>query len=1079
MSDSPTITLSPVLQSASPLTLQVRRVTGALVGRPVESQAIQQELESALEGRLTSVTLEGEPGIGKTRLLLAASEVATARGFTPIAVTADEELRGPFLLAQAIFSAPPTVEAAAGTPAEELVRQAFETLIGTPPPGLEGLPPEQRLMRTFDLAAVALRALAAERPLALLVDDLQWADEDSLRLLRYVVRADATSPIFLLLAIRPEESALVNEAVTLIADMERMGFVRRLRLNRFTQVETGQFMKQILGGEVNPTSASTMHAQAEGVPFILEELGRAYRDTGMIQQIDGVWTLARNADRLVPSAVRTLIQRRAARLPDATKTSLAEGAVLGRSFSLRDLRAVKMQLGDEECSPSLLADALAPAVTAGLLVQHPEGSAADYSFPHEQVREWAQAALTAPRKRAIHSAIVDIFTASGDPPRACLSMLAQHALAAGKGDVAARFSTDAARAALEANAPEEILRIVEEALPVASAPQARVDLLRVQDDALGMLRRSGDRLDGLSELTALADALSDPHLELEVMLRRAAALRLSDEEDRAAEVAHRVRDLAAERGDRAAELKACLELGQDYLRREIGEGYSDSPLEADLDGAAEAFQQAAALAEELGDDRALADATREIGTLAVSRLRAWFVEQVQSGAYAEIVRRVAGGERLEEDIMPTLPIFPIAMEAMGRLQKALELYERLDDRRGVMSTIITMAYMNYGPNIHVESSAHRIEEIRRLATRMKSLTKESERGLADIQMAYGVHVYSRAKVVPDLALSRGEEAYQKAQIQGERGVEFAAAGGVAITHLEMDEVDEAERWLDRAATVATTAPTPLRARQLELWRGLARAARGDAHGMRMHLERAVRLATEQGLLAPRCEVLAAMALQTARLGADLDDEELLAQAEQSAAEVKSLVGSLPGQPPWGAHADAALATVALKRGDAEGAAAAARSAMATLKAALREDADLDIVLPSARAILSGGEPEEKERIKDELRVMLTLLAQRILDEDVRVRWFRSRRSRELYELAGSLEAIPADVAPSNGGPAVLDQQELALLRLVTEGRTNREIAEEAKMEEADVARQLDAIFAKLGASSRAEATSFAFMTKVI
>ncbi|HEX8098739.1 MAG TPA: AAA family ATPase [Actinomycetota bacterium] len=1079
MSDSPTITLSPALQSASPLTLQVRRVTGALVGRPVESQAIQQELESALEGRLTSVTLEGEPGIGKTRLLLAASEVAAAKGFTPIAVTADEELRGPFLLAQAIFTAPSTTEVAAGTPAEDLVRQAFETLIGAPPAGLEGLPPEQRLMRTFDLGAVALRALAAERPVALLVDDLQWADEDSLRLLRYVVRADATSPVFLLLAIRPEESALVNEAVTLIADMERMGFVRRLRLNRFTQVETGQFMKQILGGDINSSSASTMHAQAEGVPFILEELGRAYRDTGMIQEIDGVWTLARNADRLVPSAVRTLIQRRAARLPDATKTSLAEGAVLGRSFGLRDLRAVKMQLGDEECSPNLLADALAPAVTAGLLVQHPEGSAADYSFPHEQVREWAQAALTAPRKRAIHSAIVDIFTASGDPPRACLSMLAQHALAAGKGDVAATFSRDAAVAALEANAPEEVLRIVQETLPVSSAPQARVDLLRVQDDALGMLRRSGDRLEGLSELSALAEALSDPHLELEVMLRRAAALRLSGEEDRAAEVARRVRELAAQRGDRNAELKACLELGQDYLRREIGEGFSDSPMEADLDGASDAFRQAAALAEQLGDERALADTTREIATLAVSRLRAWFVEQVQSGAYDEIVRRVAGGERLEEDIMPTLPVFPLAMEAMGGLQKALELYERLGDRRGVMSTIISMAYLNYGPNIHVQSSARRIEEIRRLATRMKSLTKESERALADVQMAYGVHVYSRAKVVPDLALSRGEEAYQKAQVLGERGVEFAAAGGVALTHLDMDEVDQAEQWLDRAAAVATTSPTPLRARQLELWRGMARAARGDAHGMRMHLERAVRLATEQGLLAPRCEIVAWMALETARLGAAHHDEELLRHAEQSSADVKSLVGSLPGHPPWGAHADAATAIVSLERGDIEGAAAAARSAMATRKAALREDADLDIVLPAARAILAGGEPEERERIKNELRVMLALLAQRILDEDVRVRWFRSRRSRELSELAGSLEAVPAAVAPSNGGPAALDQREMALLRLVTEGRTNREIAQEANMDEADVVRQLDGIFAKLGASSRAEATSFAFMAKVI
>jgi DNA-binding NarL/FixJ family response regulator len=1081
MPEPSVMTLSPVMQSASPLTLQVRRVTGALVGRPAETEAIRQELASALEGRLTSVTVEGEPGIGKTRLLLAASEMAAAQGFASIAVTADEELRGPFLLAQAILGSPSTIDAAGGTPAEAAVHQALDALLGTRDPGLESLPPEQRLMRSYDQAAMALRALAAERPLALLVDDVQWADEDSLRLLRYVVRANATSPIFILLATRPEEVALVNEAVTLIADMERMGFVRRLRLNRFSQMETAQYLKQLLGGDVSPASAATMHAQAEGVPFILEELARAYRDTGMVQEIDGVWNLARNAERLVPSAVRTLIQRRAARLPDATKTSLAEAAVLGRSFALRDLRAVKEELGDEECSPSLLAEALDPAVAAGLLVTHPEGSPADYSFPHEQVREWAQASLPAPRKRAIHAAIVRIFTSSGEPPRACLSVLAQHALAAGKGDSAARFSADAARAALDANAPEEVLRIVERALPVASTPQSRVELLRLQDDALEMLRRPNDRLEGLSDLAALADALGDSHLELEVMLRRAAALRLSKEEDRAAEVAKAVRKLAKDRDDMGAELSACLELGQDLLRREIGEGYNDAPIEADLDGAAEAFARAEALAEELGDKRNLAAATRELGTIVFSRARAWFVERQVSRdqSYQEIVQRLAGGESPEE-ILPSLPIAPLIGEAFQRFQHALGLYEELGDRHGVMASIIALAYLNWGPDLHLQGSAKRIEEIRRLATRMKSLSKESERAIADVQMSYGAHVYARAKVIPDLAISRGEEAFQKARVHGERGVEFAAAGGIALTHLEMDEIEEADQWLDRAAVVATTAPTPLRARLLETWRGIARAAAGDANGMRHHLERAVRLATEQGLPAARCGSLARLALESARLGTELGDEDLLEVAERSAGEAKQIQASLPGHPPWGAQADAAIARVALARGDTKMAAAAGRAAITTLEESFTEDIDLDILVPAARGILAGGTEEEKERIKTELQLTLTFIARRVLDEDIRARWFRARVARDLTDLAGPV-ASPRQPATTetNGDRLGLDEQEVALLRLITEGKTNREIAEEIGATEDAVARRLGEIFVKIGASSRAEATGFAFMAKVI
>ena len=131
----------------------------------------------------------------------------------------------------------------------------------------------------------------------------------------------------------------------------------------------------------------------------------------------------------------------------------------------------------------------------------------------------------------------------------------------------------------------------------------RVDLLSLRDDALAMLRRPSERLDGLAELTALADALGDPHLDLHVMLRRAAALRLADEEDRAAELARRVRDLAAERGTGRAELAACLELGQALLRLSTGRGVHAVRGEATVTARRRPTRGPSELAEELGDDR--------------------------------------------------------------------------------------------------------------------------------------------------------------------------------------------------------------------------------------------------------------------------------------------------------------------------------------------------------------------------------------------------------------------------------------------------------------------------------------------
>ena len=171
-------------------------------------------------------------------------------------------------------------------------------------------------------------------------------------------------------------------------------------------------------------------------------------------------------------------------------------------------------------------------------------------------------------------------------------MLAQHALAAGDTARAGRFSIDAAAAALASNAPEEALRLVEQALLVVSSPADRRTLLATRDDAFAVLRRTGERLDGLTELAALAEAMRDPAIELDVQLRRASALRASHDEDAAAELARRVRARAAERGrrrhgapgDARARPGAPAEPARRVVRRR-------RRIEVDLDGAEEAYRR--------------------------------------------------------------------------------------------------------------------------------------------------------------------------------------------------------------------------------------------------------------------------------------------------------------------------------------------------------------------------------------------------------------------------------------------------------------------------------------------------------
>jgi DNA-binding NarL/FixJ family response regulator len=111
--------------------------------------------------------------------------------------------------------------------------------------------------------------------------------------------------------------------------------------------------------------------------------------------------------------------------------------------------------------------------------------------------------------------------------------------------------------------------------------------------------------------------------------------------------------------------------------------------------------------------------------------------------------------------------------------------------------------------------------------------------------------------------------------------------------------------------------------------------------------------------------------------------------------------------------------------------------------------------------------------------MLSLLAQRMLDEDVRVRWFRGPVGRELIRLVGPVESRGNSEGSAESGIVPLDEAEIRLLWLLSEGRTNAEIAAELSSTEELVSRQLAELFVKIGASSRADATVAALIGKLV
>jgi DNA-binding NarL/FixJ family response regulator len=160
----------------------------------------------------------------------------------------------------------------------------------------------------------------------------------------------------------------------------------------------------------------------------------------------------------------------------------------------------------------------------------------------------------------------------------------------------------------------------------------------------------------------------------------------------------------------------------------------------------------------------------------------------------------------------------------------------------------------------------------------------------------------------------------------------------------------------------------------------------------------------------------------------------------------------------------------------EAAAGAARAAIAWLDAAKREDPFLDVLLPSAEALIAAGTADEAASSRARLRLLLGQFVQHVPDEDLRVRWFRGPLGRQLAALAGPLD-VPA--AGSASAPARLAEEEIRLLRLVSQGHTNREIADSVGTAEETVTRKLVELYEKIGVSSRADATAAALLGKLV
>lgn len=401
---------------------------GMLIARDPELAKILAALDAVSAGAGQMVLLAGEPGVGKTRLAQEATLAARNRGFLLTTGSCYEPQQAvpfyPFLdaLASAYLHAPPSIRAEVRRHWPHLGRLLPNEQIPLPPASPDSHEEHQRL---FWAVTGFFQALAEVAPVAILLDDLHWADGSTLDLLQHLVRHTRGHRVLVLGTYRDVEVDRRHPLERAILDLERQRLVERMKIRRLELHGTAALVSAAIGtSQVSSELADLLHRQTDGNPFFIQQMVRALVEAGEAHQHEGQWIL-READRLVvPESVREVIAQRVSRLSAEAQTVLLEASVLGQTFAFDDLLAMNGR------SESQLEDALEEAVRAGLLR---ESIGDDYAFNHALTQHALYADLSGRKKRRLHLAAAEALDRLPETTRQQRAAeLAQHLLEGGE-----------------------------------------------------------------------------------------------------------------------------------------------------------------------------------------------------------------------------------------------------------------------------------------------------------------------------------------------------------------------------------------------------------------------------------------------------------------------------------------------------------------------------------------------------------------------------------------------------------------------------------------------------------------------
>src|SRR5262245_26892318 len=376
----------------------VRPTDRVFVGRVAEREALAAHIAEARQGKGRVVLVGGEPGIGKTRLVEeAVAGIASGR----VLWGRCQEIQGapafwPWIQAlRAYVSATPPgrLRAELGDVGPELARLVPGIRIGWPDVGTVGaetLDPETARFRPFDAVTMFLRAIAASDMVMIVLEDLHWADNESLLLLAFVARDLRDRRLLVLGTYREAELRHAAAGGRALGDL--VAASHELTLGGLTPDDVGQYAAAMLGRLPTTETVEAIHRATEGNAFFVTEIVRLLHARGKLED-----AAIRSGLLDLPAEIHEVIRRRIKPLSSTGRHVLAAAAVLGPEFEVDTLARVVGQPVD-----AILPE-LAAAVQLGAIAEVVERPG-EFRFAHALLQETLTADLGAGARAELHRA---------------------------------------------------------------------------------------------------------------------------------------------------------------------------------------------------------------------------------------------------------------------------------------------------------------------------------------------------------------------------------------------------------------------------------------------------------------------------------------------------------------------------------------------------------------------------------------------------------------------------------------------------------------------------------------------------